>query len=668
MSKRNHGSGRLAAHALLTVLTLSLALAGCGDIIELSEGAAEPDIAAGEGGAVFAQFDPDNRRLALPNDVVLADLVAEGLLVDGTARNMPIRIPFSGRIRYPFADDPPTFDAATVAAWGASVFVTDGATTFPAIPSYVGGDFKAVYLDRHNDLVLVPGDTQFTNGTTYAVVVTKDVKDASGSAIAESVAMYLVKQTSPIWKDGYCYSSLVDDAKCKALETLRAGLEASGLFPLLAAGGIATKDIALLFTFKVESTDSTSPTTGSGALIAGVHDATIGGTPVSGADIVWHTGAVPDTDFANALDFKAVFGAQASVTAIDKIYGGYYSCMNFLDSDGAGDWELDLPDPGFTVGTDCPNATGFTGSLEFWLSVPPAASFPPAGVVIFQHGITRDSTDFIAVANTLAGANYATIAIDIWAHGTRAYQILGQDVQYVRPDDPAKTVAYQLQTRADILHLLKLVNTNTELRLAWGDTAPASVHFVGQSLGGILGSLAGASALATFDTMILNVAGGDLVDVILEGEIGGEVIPAVAAKFKQEIGSPELNATLLGLEMGVRHALFAGLADPLAVYDPTAAAITVPDPVLLQQISGDSVVPNDNSELLSRVMELATWRDGDGNQTDTRSRWIYDRRNYGDGTAGHGFLLDNEVPAATTAGQTQMATFIVTGTVDDPSQ
>ena len=44
----------------------------------------------------------------------------------------------------------------------------------------------------------------------------------------------------------------------------------------------------------------------------------------------------------------------------------------------------------------------------------PAAGWP---VVIFQHGITRNRTDMLALAPTLAAAGFVTVAIDMPLHG-----------------------------------------------------------------------------------------------------------------------------------------------------------------------------------------------------------------------------------------------------------
>ena len=50
----------------------------------------------------------------------------------------------------------------------------------------------------------------------------------------------------------------------------------------------------------------------------------------------------------------------------------------------------------------------------------PAGGYP---VVIFQHGITRASTDLLGVAGGLTAQGFAVVAIDAVGHGTRAVRI-----------------------------------------------------------------------------------------------------------------------------------------------------------------------------------------------------------------------------------------------------
>lgn len=664
------------------VLLLAGGLGGCMEqLIEHDKGDAAPPVNAAEvemaaetgklcDNCTVAEFNANERRLALPNNLVLPSLnaaiaAAGGTELTGTVRTMPVRIPFDGAIQYPFAD-PASPDTASIEAWASSLFILDTAdptTPIYALPYYAGGTFKAVYLDANNDLVLVPGATTFANGKTYAVVVTKGIMDAEGDPIDESFLFGLLKSETPLVDDRGSAISVLSDEQAAALEAGR--LEMATLLTALEAAGTDRSNIALIFTFTVETVDSLDATAGMPALLAGMEQYVA--LMTSGdSSIQWYdsSGSLVD-DPAGAADQKA--GDDYSIYPTDNlaaIYHGVYPCLSFLVPDATvpEDYALEVP-PDPTDNTACPNANGNSGMMEFRLSQPSVGS---NGIVVFQHGITRTSLDFAAIADTLAQAGLATIAIDLWAHGSRIYQIDNEDVIIIRPDDPAKTVGYLLQSRMDIEQLRLMVENSSEIAEAAGGTF-ASYHLVGVSLGGIVGSMAVSSGAVTFDSVVLNVAGGDLTDIILEGIIGAaQVIPGVAEVMGQEVGSPELNSTLLGLEMSVRHALFAGMADPLSVYDPSTA--TLPAEVLLQEITGDIVVPNNNSELLSRVMGLTTFSDGDSDQDAApyRARWILDPANYTPGDAEHGFLLDGAT-TATAAGQTQIAEFILVGTLDDPT-
>ena len=657
---------RLAARYLVpALLGAALLLTGCTDkLVEQAQGNPAPPITGGEQSQVVAQFDQDAGRVALPNDVVLDALNAQivgagGTAISGTTTNMPIRIPFSGPIQYPFSGDPKSFvsDPTALTNWSNGVFLVN-LTTFArtdALPRYAGGAFKAVYQDENNDLVLVPSSGQLANETSYAVVVTTSVKDLNGNSVQPSIPMAMVRGTVPLVVSGHSTSSLVDDTTAGQLDQLRLGFD--GIFgPLATFYSVQRDQVALMFTFTTLSNlDEGNIGPSAAATLAAGIDPAEAGTP---ADVQWFDSLIAGTRVATpgtAADFTPAFTASTPtppVDKIEKIFRGTFNCVSVLASDGAGDYVLPaVPSPAAV----CPNNEGVAsgnGVLEFWLSKPIA---PVQGIAVFQHGITRSSNDFIAVANTLANIGFATIAIDLWDHGTRIYQIGGANAEFLRPDDPKRTVGYLAQSRFDLLREAVIAKNDTEIQTALGLSAPpAALVFVGQSLGSIVGSLAVTNgAGVTFDKMLLSVPGGDVADIVLKGDIGAELIPIVSATLGQAVGSPALNSTLLGIELGARHAVFSGLVDPLAVFDPGAP---VTAPTLIQEVLGDSTIANSNTELLSRVMALTTRNDGDGgpNSGTTPTRWIFHPANYSPATAGHGFLLDNAT-TATQQAQTQMA-------------
>lgn len=690
---------------LLLALALAAGTAGCLDqALEQRFGEAEPDATPTQTLGVVPQFDQDARRVALPNDAVLASVIEAGLFSgDGTATNVPIRIPFSGPIAYPF-DGKHTPDAAELTAWGQKLFIfpadssNPAADAIPALTTTAGGTFEAVYQDSNNDLVLVPGPSTFANDQTafnpdgtpktsganpYVVVVTKGITDASGTPIDVDSATYFTQSTSPLVDaTGDSVSAVLTDAQATSLERLRQSLKPA--YDGLAAAGIPRSNIALLFTFSTEGADSTSPTTGSGALVGGM-EAVVGANVPDDAALMWATAdgttglpSTPQDGTAGIGDFKAVFAAQgAPVDAIASVHMGLMPCLTFMEAVtpsalAPGGWGA-IADA--TPVSSCPSVN-YPNMLEFWLSIP---STGPTGVVVFLHGITRNKDDFAAIANSLAAAGKAVIAIDIWGHGSRAYTQSGQPVEFIQPSNPELSAGFLNQTRMDVARaaLMALGTSSSELSGLIGGSTPYTVDFVGQSLGAMIGSLTASSSTTYFTGgTVLNASGGDLTDVILESPaFQSEVFAGVSAVTGEPVGSADLNATLLGLELLNRHALFATLSDPLAVYDPSD---TTPAPLLMQQMTGDAVVPNNDTELLSRVMGIPqTATDGDGSiamgavPTPYQVRWIYDPANYTEtglvpgATADHGFLLNNET-TATAAAQSQVVMFLSGAGVEDP--
>jgi hypothetical protein len=238
---------------------------------------------------------------------------------------------------------------------------------------------------------------------------------------------------------------------------------------------------------------------------------------------------------------------------------------------------------------------------------------------------------------------------------------------FIRPDNPALSVGYLLQTQFDLLRFRTLLEANTEMVTAIGNTPLTTpIHYVGMSLGGMIGSNLASSGFPA-SRFVLNVPGGDISDIVLSGSFGPVIRAAVASSLGIDTATKEgqetLNSTMLGIDLPTTHALFKGGVDPLV-----GASTATPSDVLVQEVIGDVVVPNSNTELLSLAMGLTTYDDGDGSVTGvSRSRWIFDPGNYQGGTAGHGFLLDG-VTTATGQGQLQTACFLLTGNVLDPSK
>ncbi len=689
-----------------------------------------------------AQFSTDSGRVPLPNDLILSSIndnrVASGEAeLNGMSPNVPVRIPFTGPV------DVPEFDYSTEAginaaiAWAANIIIvrlgpSDAAlaaesgdrftgqavpevtttstitlfvplptkdTNGNTIPETFGrfpftGKFKAVYQDTNHDLVLVPETTTsstigtFEAGSKYAVIVRKSLKDG----LIEDSLFAVLKSDEPLYENTAVTNPLLVAQKTE-LETV-IGLESlrQGYASVLETGSIDPSEVAIMQTFTTEYT-SPSESAAADALVGAMNTNAAEVANAASAPITWFTETAISTSSKNAFDFKAVFGAEgAPVSSISQILSGYYPCQNFLTNNGTvaiPHWALDLINRATAPKADCPNTNGLEGNIEFWVAIPQTTT----GVVVYQHGITRNKNDFASVANTFAGAGFATIAIDAWNHGTRTYEDADGDgmvesttsldsnfpgdsgQRFIRPDDASLTTGYIVQSLMDITQLTIMLKTNSALLAPLGlnteDDGP-SIHFVGHSLGGIFGSILGSSGSLPYTRMVLNATGGDLTDIVLNGNSFGTLLKlSVATNLGLDFPSADLNQTMLGIELGFYHALAAGNAEPLV-----AANRSFPTNVLLQEVIGDGTISNSNSELLAISMGLTRKNDGVGpvSEASGRVQWIFDPANYdanpsanpNNSPAGHGFLIDG-MTTATAQAQLQGLCYLVTGNILDPA-
>ncbi|MBT6728417.1 MAG: hypothetical protein HN867_04550 [Deltaproteobacteria bacterium] len=673
---------RLFCGVLLTAFTLS----GCAEqILDSASKDPAPTVTSGEESAAntIAKFSTSEGLAPQPSDVVLASVNAalppEGQLA-GISRLMPIRIPFSRPLANLYNDNGSwNAQAGGNLALNLLIFPTSNPTALVlALPTVGGGTFKVVYQDANNDLVLVPNNSTFQAGTQYAVVVKTSLGDAQGSPLSPDILINILTNPLPIVVDGKIMNSLFDDLDtANSLEGLRASYA-----PLV--GGLQAleqieshNELAQLFTFTTEVEDPVKA-----AETATLSDAVQANLTTSELqdNITWTSAAnlrgsssLPSDQPENILSL--VLASQNPAPPSDQVsalYKGYFSCQNFLSETSDKVWELDLINRAVAPGTDCPNSnSALDGKIGFWIAKPANVT----GLVIFQHGITVYKETMLAIMNTLAGYGFATVAMDIWGHGERAYEDANENgdlsddsgAAFIRPDNPALSVGYLLQTQFDLLRLRTLLEANTEMVTAIGNTPLTTpIHYVGMSLGGIIGSNLASSGFSA-SRFVLNVPGGDISDIVLSGSNGPLIRAAVASSLGIDTttkeGQETLNSTMLGIDLSTTHALFKGGVDPLV-----GASTATPSEVLVQEVIGDVVVPNSNTELLSLAMGLTTYDDGDGSVTGvSRSRWIFGPGNYQGGTAGHGFLLDGAT-TATGQGQLQTACFLLTGNVLDPSK
>ena len=556
-----------------------------------------------------------------------------------------------------------------------------------------GAEFVAlVNPGNPNGVVILPLQPLAEN-TGYMAVVTDAITDTDGNPASPSQTYFLAKRTEPlVTSTGISTEPLLDNSTAQALEPLRQLISAQET--AATAVGINRDDIVLSFTATTQAI-----------------------TPVLG--VIRSTLSPTSTQLAQACPAPSVCLTTADVLppgaspGIADIYLGVVELPYFLPVPSAdnptapltGFWQAE---PGAYVppfdglGLD-PTSTNVTVAnpipverarqvAPLLVTVPnansgqvrPAAGWP---VVIFQHGITGNRSQMLALADTMASIGFAVVAIDKPLHGitdvtnplyvgntpfgavaserTFDLDLQNNDTGAPGPDgniDGSGAWFINLQsllTSRDNLRQAQVDLSSLALNIPFmdlngdglGDFDGSNINFVGLSLG----AMAGTAFLAVEPTVsngVLSAPGGGIANLLAGSDTFGPVIRAGLAAAGVEPDSPDFAQFLLAAQTVVDS------ADPI-----NWGGLTVEtNSVLLQQIAGDTVVPNAvpgaplaGTEPLIRVMGLApitaTTQDPMGIRGAVRLL-----------QGGHGSLLDPSAsPAVTAEMQGQAASMVSSG-------
>ena len=557
-----------------------------------------------------------------------------------------------------------------------------------------GQDFVAVAASA-TTLAIIP-TRPLNEMTTYMAVLTDELSDTLGNDVSADQTYFIAQRTSSLVDaNGNSTDPLIPDATAQALEPLRQITNAQEA--VAAAAGVDRSKIVLSWTVTTQSispvtaiTHSTVQPAGTTIVPSGLNTSAIGGAGI--ADI--HVGVI-------TMPYYGGVPSQANPTAPLTEFWRAAPGAYIPPFDGFG---LDPTSTAITVANPLPVMTDMQ-TVPVLVTVPNIMPKPAAGwpVVIFQHGVTRNRTDALAIADTMASQGYAVIAIDQPLHGvvpavdpqlapfyienTPFAPIANErtfDVDYVNnndgtpgPDgltDPSGTHSFNLaslltardnnrQASIDLTVLSATVFAGVSVD---GDATPdldgGNMHFVGHSLGAMVGtSFLAVDSLVT--NAVLSTPGGGITNLLLGSESFGPRIRAGLAAAGLEPGTPEFQA------FTVVSQTILDSADPIN----WAAAAASANSILLHEVIGDSVIPNSvpgaplsGTEPLIAAMGLstitATTQDAGGIRGAVRFV----------PPASHGSLLSPLAsPAATAEMQGQMASMIVssgtTVVVNDPS-
>jgi hypothetical protein len=577
---------------------------------------------------ITAKFDPSGGVLPFPTNLILSgttDLTLNVPLgedgdpndfsdpavalsaLDGFSTIAPWGAPFSANV------------AASSVVPGQSVRVFEVTLTGPGggvtgitTELQPGVDYVAVANGPGIGIVPLKALKQITS---YMAVITNGVTDDAGNAATPDQTYFLAKRTDPLVdSSGNSTDPLLDNATAQQLEPLRQltnSQEAAA-----ASAGINPDDIVVSF---VMTTQSITPVLSAVYAQSGAGASTLVPTglntsvpPINGAGIADIYIGVQSSPYY--LEAPSAGNPLAPLNRFWKAApGGYVAPFDQLG--------LDPTSTNLTFANPFPVATGVQ-TYPVIMTVPnansgqtkPASGWP---IVIYQHGITRNRTDMLAIAETLASVGFAVIAQDLPLHGitdtTNPFYVEGtpfapianertfdldlknNDTGEPGPDgviDGSGSYTINLSnllvsrdiTRQGVADLFTLTATIPTMDID-ADGIPdfdgSRIAFVSQSLGSIVGT----SFMAieeNVNTAVLSVGGGGIARLLDGSPAFGPSIRAGLAAAGVVAGTPEFDQFMVVTQTVIDS------ADPLNFAPITGAR----NNILFHEVLGDQVITN----------------------------------------------------------------------------
>jgi hypothetical protein len=589
--------------------------------------------------------------------------------LDGFNIQPRISIPFSGPI-----------DLSTVSS----------STVFLVGPGdHVVGINQVVWEPAANTLH-VESDEQLAQDSTYLLVVTRGVHDASGAPLDATT-----------FRHDLNFGQTNDPADKAYRKTLL------DMLPSAMAGGVTPDDIAVASVFTTQSIDAISRKIRS-QLQGGTASFDLG---TNGERTVFPLSSIAAIQLHRQVG-TAAFADSFLPTPALSIFPGSVATVAF-GSYASPDYENAaevIPAVGTRTGVP---AAQSTNQLEFTLFVPsgttPAGGWPTA---IFGHGFTdsKDGAPWV-VASTLAHAGIATIAINVVGHGGGAlgrYTVLrtvgppvvlpsgGRGIDQdgngtIDSTEGVSAVGAQSlignrdglrQTTIDLMQLVKVLEGGVDVNGDGGpDLSTSRIYYAGQSFGGIYGvQLLGLEP--DIRAGVPNVPGGPIIEIArlspsFRPLVGISLLFRSPPLYNNPAPDPFLtnfneNMPLRNLPAVVDtvpgasaiQTLIDNTAWAQQAANPAAYAPFITQPVIIQFARGDKTVPNPTTSAILRAGGLAS--------RATLFRNDFAHAAFGTSSNPHTFLTNVVGPGApfAIAAQQQIATFFATdgSVVIDPDR
>ena len=488
-------------------------------------------------------------------------------------------------------------------------------------------DSSGIPISAQRTRLLIEPLKPLMPSTTYVVALKKGVKTTNGGMVQPSYMFNLLNSDTKISDSSDSYLTRFSAAEKANLEALQLrairpvvlGLAPLGITNVLLAYTITTQsttktlDMVAAATMAGDIAANKTPFTAQALLPATVPNA-------DQTDVYVGTLKVPYYgDIPSATKPTATLSSfwKADVTKPDAaagFLGTAGACSAYVEKLVVNGIQLE---PSVSTTACFPMPVKQSDQTIPMLVTVPKGVKPPNGwpVVIFQHGITRNRADMLAIAPALASAQFVTVAIDLPLHGIaptdaakglrisgvseRTFDVdfvnnttnaPGQDTvvdgsgtHFINLASPITSRDNLRQGAADILVLAKsLPNLNLD-GVAGGDIDASKIRFVGISLGSIVGTVAlGADKGKTIGAASLSVGGGAIPKLLDASKSYGPIITAglAASGIAENTDSYE---TFMRFAQTLTDS-----GDPINF----AVAAKTNHPIHLTEVVGDLVVPN----------------------------------------------------------------------------
>lgn len=662
-------------------------------------------------GIITARFDPSNGVVPTPTDLFLSGTTDLTLNIPIANPSAPSSAPlvalnaldgFSPVAPWSFTMSAAPRANTLVAGQSIRVFkVSINPTTRQvlAVQRELGANTEYVVAPSPNDArtVAILPIKPLEQLSSYMVVVTDDVKDAAGNDATPDQTYFLTQRTSPLITPVTQTGRPTCATQAQSTDPLLPVASACSLEPLrlitnsheaaAASQGIPRGEIVMTWT---ATTQGITPVMSAARSITTASQPTLVNSgqksPMQIADII--IGVIPVKYYLNAP--TSVNSPLPLTGSWQAAAGAYTAPFNALG--------LDPTSTHLTYANPVPVVKS-TQTIPVLATVPNAASGrtkPAAGwpVVIFQHGITRNRGDALAIADTMAAQGYAVVAIDQPLHGivpsdplvgplyieNTPFGALANERHFdldvinnqtgapgpdgIRDGSGTHTINLaSLLTSRDNLRqaVVDLFTLNRSIRNmsvdgdATGDLDASRVYFVGQSLGSIVG-LTFTAMEDTVSTAVLSVPGGGIAQMLNGSATFGPRIRAGLAASGVTSGTPAFDQFMFAAQTAIDAAdpinfaaISASTGDKVLLHEVVGGGTVLPDQVIPNAVAG---APLSGTEPLIRALGLSTVT------SSTQAAAIRGAVRF---TAGdHGSLLSTAASAAATIEmQGQMASMIV---------